>query len=151
MLASAESEEKLVIAEAPTAARKLGKHTLSQGKISATSRRLMSPAEPPKAEENGVFSGEVSASGEELGGEEVMKSSHQHHRSVDRSVACGGVIVGGLATTFLVAVFCYIRATGRRAVEPGSPTHSDSSLGRNNGEPAASPTHSSISVSHQKK
>ncbi|KAL0344508.1 UNVERIFIED_CONTAM: hypothetical protein Sradi_4282100 [Sesamum radiatum] len=56
VLASAEiSEEKLVTAEAPTAARKLGKHTLLQGKIiSATSRRL-SPAEPPKAEENGCF------------------------------------------------------------------------------------------------
>ncbi|KAK7828367.1 hypothetical protein CFP56_030340 [Quercus suber] len=36
----------------------------------------------------------------------------QHH-SVDKSIAGGGVILGGLATTFLVAVFCYIRATGR--------------------------------------
>ncbi|XP_011077620.1 uncharacterized protein LOC105161584 [Sesamum indicum] len=112
MLASAESEDKLVIAEAPTAARKLGKHTLLQGKMSARSRRL-SPAESPyKAEENGVFSGEVSASGEETGGEEVMRSNHHHHHSIDKSVAGGGVILGGLATTFLVAVFCYIRATG---------------------------------------
>ncbi|KAK4432334.1 hypothetical protein Salat_0995500 [Sesamum alatum] len=134
-------------------ARKLGKHTLVlQGKISATAT---SPAEPPKGEENGVFSGEVSASGEEPGGEEVMRSNHHHHhhRSIDKSVAGGGVILGGLATTFLVAIFCYIRATGRRGVEPapGSPTNSDSSLGKNiNGEAAASPTHSSISISHQK-
>ncbi|CAN1770135.1 hypothetical protein LINPERHAP1_LOCUS11515 [Linum perenne] len=38
---------------------------------------------------------------------------HHHHHSVDKSVAGGGVILGGLATTFLVAIFCYIRATGR--------------------------------------
>lgn len=38
---------------------------------------------------------------------------HLKHHHVDRSVAGGGVILGGLATTFLVAVFCYIRATAR--------------------------------------
>lgn len=44
------------------------------------------------------------------------------HHHVDRSVAGGGVILGGLATTFLVAVFCYIRATARhKKPEIGSP------------------------------
>ncbi|XP_010464568.1 PREDICTED: uncharacterized protein LOC104745090 [Camelina sativa] len=42
--------------------------------------------------------------------EETVRRGH-HHSTVDRSVAGGGVILGGLATTFLVAVFCYIRAT----------------------------------------
>lgn len=41
----------------------------------------------------------------------------KRHHSVDKSVAGGGVILGGLATMFLVAVFCYIRATGRHKAE----------------------------------
>ncbi|CAN8270025.1 unnamed protein product [Cochlearia groenlandica] len=41
---------------------------------------------------------------------ETIRRGH-HHSTVDRSVAGGGVILGGLATVFLVAVFCYIRAT----------------------------------------
>lgn len=51
----------------------------------------------------------------------------KHHHSIDKSVAGGGVILGGLATTFLVAVFCYIRATRRHKNDnaassvPGSP------------------------------
>ncbi|KAF7825612.1 hypothetical protein G2W53_016776 [Senna tora] len=40
-----------------------------------------------------------------------------HHHSFDRSMAAGGVIVGGLATAFMVAVFCYIRATRRFKAE----------------------------------
>jgi len=36
-----------------------------------------------------------------------------HHHSVDKSIAGGGVILGCLAAVFLVAVFRYIRATGR--------------------------------------
>lgn len=37
----------------------------------------------------------------------------EHHRS-NASVAGGGVILGGLATAVLAAVFCYIRVTRRR-------------------------------------
>ncbi|KAH6806255.1 transmembrane protein [Perilla frutescens var. frutescens] len=36
---------------------------------------------------------------------------HHHHSSVEKSVAGGGAIVGVLAAVFLVAIFCYIRAT----------------------------------------
>ncbi|KAB2098364.1 hypothetical protein ES319_A01G233800v1 [Gossypium barbadense] len=54
--------------------------------------------------------------GENMGGFEgkaaVHLQKHQHH-SMDKSIAGGGVILGGLATTFLVAVFCYVRATRR--------------------------------------
>ncbi|CAH8309672.1 unnamed protein product [Eruca vesicaria subsp. sativa] len=42
--------------------------------------------------------------------EETVRLGH-HHSTVDRSVAGGGVILGGLATTFLVVVLCYLRAT----------------------------------------
>ncbi|XP_034694945.1 uncharacterized protein LOC117921222 [Vitis riparia] len=55
----------------------------------------------PKNEENKIVEGEKA----------LVKK--QHH-SMDKSIAGGGVILGGLATTFLVAVFCYIRATGRK-------------------------------------
>lgn len=142
LLVMANSEEELAMAEAqaPMAeARKLGKHIVL-GKIAVS--RLSPRAEAPKADENGEFSREVSASGEESGPvaqEEVMNiNHHHHHRSVDKSVAGGGVILGGLATTFLVAVFCYIRATGRRTSVPGSPTNSDSSIERRrNGEPSS--------------
>ncbi|KAG6434351.1 hypothetical protein SASPL_105981 [Salvia splendens] len=82
---------------------------------------------------------EVSATGEEtapVGQEEETISSH-HRRSTDKSVAGGGVIVGGLVTTFLVAIFCYIRATRRKAVDPGSPVNSDSPTGRRHGEPVS--------------
>ncbi|KAI4324444.1 hypothetical protein MLD38_029935 [Melastoma candidum] len=40
------------------------------------------------------------------------RNSHPlHHRNVDKSMAGGGIILGGLLVTFLFALFCYIRAT----------------------------------------
>lgn len=39
--------------------------------------------------------------------------NHHHHHPFDKSMAGGGVILGGLATTFLVAVYCYIKATSK--------------------------------------
>ncbi|XP_070037053.1 uncharacterized protein [Nicotiana tomentosiformis] len=50
----------------------------------------------------------------------------KHHHSVDKSIFGGGIILGGLATTFFVAIFCYIRATRRKHVEPSSPSASSS-------------------------
>lgn len=47
-------------------------------------------------------------------GQQVHIMKKQQHHSVDKSVAGGGVILGGLATTFLVAIVRYIRATGRK-------------------------------------
>lgn len=37
---------------------------------------------------------------------------HTHHS--DKSVAGGGVIIGGLVTAIFAAVFCYIRVTRKR-------------------------------------
>ncbi|KAK8657261.1 hypothetical protein V6N13_035511 [Hibiscus sabdariffa] len=42
-----------------------------------------------------------------------MRRLGKHHLS-DKSVAAGGVIVGGLVTAIFVAVFAYIRVTRRR-------------------------------------
>ncbi|KAK4437317.1 hypothetical protein Salat_0065600 [Sesamum alatum] len=39
------------------------------------------------------------------------------HRSSDKSVAGGGVIIGGLVTAIFAAVCCYIRVTRRRPAE----------------------------------
>ncbi|KAJ1394454.1 hypothetical protein SESBI_34156 [Sesbania bispinosa] len=36
------------------------------------------------------------------------------HHSTDKSVAGGGVIIGGLVTATFAAVFCYIRVTRKR-------------------------------------
>ncbi|KAK7261031.1 hypothetical protein RIF29_27334 [Crotalaria pallida] len=37
-----------------------------------------------------------------------------NHHSTDKSVAGGGVIIGGLVTATFAAVFCYIRVTRKR-------------------------------------
>ncbi|KAF7141359.1 hypothetical protein RHSIM_Rhsim06G0154900 [Rhododendron simsii] len=42
---------------------------------------------------------------------------HHAHHAPDKSVAGGGVIIGGLVTAVFAAVYCYIRVTGRRADE----------------------------------
>ncbi|KAG9142574.1 hypothetical protein Leryth_011666 [Lithospermum erythrorhizon] len=47
---------------------------------------------------------------------EVIHQNHYHHNSVKKSWAGGGVILGGLATTFFVSIVCYIRATRRKHV-----------------------------------
>ncbi|EOA32607.1 hypothetical protein CARUB_v10015901mg [Capsella rubella] len=69
----------------------------------------LSEAEPPATRKIGRhnWSGEAP---EVSHLDETVRHEH-HHSTVDKSVAGGGVILGGLATTFLVAVFCYIRAT----------------------------------------
>ncbi|KAI9079586.1 hypothetical protein K1719_038413 [Acacia pycnantha] len=61
-------------------------------------RKLGPPSMAPESDNSGV---------------EEKKHSHAKHSSTDKSIAGGGVILGGLATTFLVSVFCYIKATAR--------------------------------------
>lgn len=39
---------------------------------------------------------------------------HDHHRRLDKSIAGAEVILGALAATVIVAVFCYIRVTRKR-------------------------------------
>lgn len=64
--------------------------------------------------------------------QEQVMIGRNHHRSVDRSVAGGGVIIGVLATGFLVAVFCYIRATRRKHVQLATSHSDDTSMPRKN-------------------
>ena len=52
--------------------------------------------------------------GEPLEGAEAPSYRRFGKHHVDRSIAGGGVIIGGLATAIFAAVFCYIRVTRRR-------------------------------------
>ncbi|KAG9454321.1 hypothetical protein H6P81_007225 [Aristolochia fimbriata] len=51
----------------------------------------------------------------------IVRRFGKHHHSVDKSVVGGGVILGGLATMILAAVFWYIRITRRQTEKPVSP------------------------------
>ncbi|WVZ17736.1 hypothetical protein V8G54_010718 [Vigna mungo] len=84
--------------------RKLGKH--QRNEIRSSDTRNPAPSEAPKSEKN-VHSGS----------DGQIHLTRQHHHSFDKSIAGAGVILGGLATTFLVSVFCYIRATERNKLE----------------------------------
>ncbi|KAG6603622.1 hypothetical protein SDJN02_03534, partial [Cucurbita argyrosperma subsp. argyrosperma] len=86
----------------PPSGRKLGKHH-------STAVVFSSPSEAPRSEKK------VSTANDGGTGNEIELENHEHHKSIDKSVAGGGVILGGLATTFLVAIVCYIRATRRQS------------------------------------
>ncbi|CAL1393915.1 unnamed protein product [Linum trigynum] len=59
----------------------------------------------PAAEPTVVEAGEAAVAGEGEG---------QRKKHTDKSVAGGGVIIGGLLTAVCMAVFCYIRVTRKR-------------------------------------
>ncbi|CAN1770133.1 hypothetical protein LINPERHAP1_LOCUS11515 [Linum perenne] len=91
--------------------RKLGSHNLDHV---VPPVHGLSIAPNSQQEQDGMHGSSGSGSEEEMDIAPVQQQEvHHHHHSVDKSVAGGGVILGGLATTFLVAIFCYIRATGR--------------------------------------
>ncbi|CAB4284616.1 unnamed protein product [Prunus armeniaca] len=106
---SPSNDKNLYKAQAPVI-RKLGKHQASESKppTFSPSSALASTNPSPETEES------LSIVEEEI-------HLKKHHHSLDKSVAGGGVILGGLATTFLVAVFCYIRATARHKADTAAP------------------------------
>lgn len=100
--------------------RRLGKHhhqKMVQTVVAPGLSPSMAPQQAPERETSPLY--QTKASSEASSAEESVSIQVQathlpnHHHSADKSIAGGGVILGGLATTFLVAVFCYIRATGR--------------------------------------
>lgn len=116
--------QNLYDAQAPNI-RKLGKHHLHK-MVQSFVAPIHSPSiAPHHAQENVHSKRETSSSyqiksSSEPSSTEESASIHvqdihlpNHHHSVDKSIAGGGVILGGLAAVFLVAVFRYIRATGR--------------------------------------
>ncbi|XP_047148358.1 uncharacterized protein LOC124820662 [Vigna umbellata] len=107
----------------PSIGRKLGKH--QRNEIRSSDTRSPAPSEAPKSEKNVQSGSEGSIERTSIEAENGVLGSHhgqihltrQHHHSFDKSIAGAGVILGGLATTFLVSVFCYIRATERNKLE----------------------------------
>jgi len=111
----------------PSIGRKLGKH--QRNEIRSSDTKSPTPSEAPKSENKvhlsseGVIPSHERASiepedGTFLGSDhgQIHLAKKQHH-SFDKSIAGAGVILGGLGTTFLVSVFCYIRATRRNKLE----------------------------------
>lgn len=69
-----------------------------------------------KLEESEEINGEKVAEGPAgSGGRKAIIT--RHRSSSDKSVAGGGVIIGGLVTAVFASVYCYIRATRRRVGE----------------------------------
>ncbi|KAK8600246.1 hypothetical protein V6N13_059937 [Hibiscus sabdariffa] len=97
--------------------RKLGKHQLVKtiGNAPASS-----PSQAPHSADHAAAITEPN-NGEKVSVEGEAIHLQNHHQSMDKSIAGGSVILGGLATTFLLAVFCYIKATGRH--KSGLGTH----------------------------
>lgn len=82
--------------------------------------RILGPS--TSREETVLLSSASSSSVVNWSGEAAVVTRSQasrplHRKKVDKSVAGGGIILGGLGTIFLVAVFCYIRATRRHKVQ----------------------------------
>ncbi|MED6205540.1 hypothetical protein PIB30_018527 [Stylosanthes scabra] len=69
---------------------------------------IQSPSSAPKIDEKKVHSHSDSHS---EGKVHLAEHDPHDYHSFDKSIAGACVILGGLATTFLVAVFCYVRAT----------------------------------------
>lgn len=111
----------------PSIGRKLGKHQHNQ--IRSSDTKSPTPSEAPQNEKNmhSISEGSIPShqrtsiephDGEVLGSHHgQVHLSKQRHHSFDKSRAGAGVILVGLATTFLVSVFCYIRATRRNKLE----------------------------------
>lgn len=93
----------------PSITRKLGKHNPSKTNPKSSDVPALSPRSAPSP----TTTSETPETRESVSILEQEIHIKKHHHSMDKSVAGGGVILGGLATTFLVAVFCYIRATAR--------------------------------------
>ncbi|KAL2331789.1 hypothetical protein Fmac_019370 [Flemingia macrophylla] len=65
-----------------------------------------------KIEEHEVAVSREDSKEEEAEGPDIRRLGKHH--STDKSVAGGGVILGGLVTVIFAAVFCYIRVTRKR-------------------------------------
>ncbi|KAH0779177.1 hypothetical protein KY290_005604 [Solanum tuberosum] len=98
--------------------RKLGKHKHELVKSSTSAAPSQGLSSDEEKEKKG---NEVGSTDEQHYGiveEEGIEIEKKHHHSVDKSICGGGVILGGLATIFLVAIVCYIRVTRRRHSTP---------------------------------
>ncbi|OIT07260.1 hypothetical protein A4A49_14708 [Nicotiana attenuata] len=78
--------------------------------LSTTSTKSNIADPPEKSNTEGENEGEKGAS---IGEAPESTIEREHHHS-DKSVAGGGVIIGGLVTAIFAVVYCYIRVTRKR-------------------------------------
>ncbi|XAR55432.1 hypothetical protein NMG60_11035499 [Bertholletia excelsa] len=83
-----------------------GDETSGTGSVHSTH----SIADPPSSGDS-----ESSSEGSAAEAPEIRRLGR--HNGSDKSVAGGGVIIGGLVTAIFAAIFCYIRVTRRRECE----------------------------------
>ncbi|KAK4377514.1 hypothetical protein RND71_003810 [Anisodus tanguticus] len=100
--------------------RKLGKHHHKM--VKSSTNVAPTPGLSPHQEEKKKVN-EVGSTDEHNGIAQAqdIKIEKKHHHSIDKSICGGGIILGGLATAFLVAIVCYIRATRRKHNKPSAP------------------------------
>ncbi|OIT32659.1 hypothetical protein A4A49_24387 [Nicotiana attenuata] len=104
-------------APSPSASiRKLEKHQPKLVKSSAAAAPTPQKGEEKKPKEVGSENehNRIAQS------QDIHIEKKHHHHSIDKSFYGGGVILGGLATAFFVAIVCYIRATRRKHAKPSA-------------------------------
>ncbi|KAL2466304.1 hypothetical protein Adt_42155 [Abeliophyllum distichum] len=84
-------------------------HGMDGGSANAESGPQKMVADPPKNNERESI--------------EAAEAPQKHHSSFDKSVAGGGVIIGGLVTAIFAAVYCYIRLTRTRTRTAATDDH----------------------------
>ncbi|KAL8031401.1 hypothetical protein ABFS82_13G020900 [Erythranthe guttata] len=99
-------------------------HKSEPGPLNLISRSLVqSIADPPSEKEAPLSAGTAGGGGEEREADQAEAPAELEsrkmggHHSPDKSVAGGGVIIGGLVTAIFAAVYCYIRVTRKRSPE----------------------------------
>ncbi|KAF5802362.1 hypothetical protein HanRHA438_Chr06g0267791 [Helianthus annuus] len=97
---------------------------LNDRNIAELGKHNVNKSEPPTTGPSSDHEDNGGSMAEEEDGIYLEKHHHHHElSSVDKSIAGGGVILGGLVMAFVVSIVCYIRATRRRSmVEPPTPT-----------------------------
>lgn len=88
------------------------KMMVNRSLLSAQESRTERSAADPPVPGGRESSSEGKREAGEAGAPESLETAEHHHS--DKSVAGGGVIIGGLVTAIFAAVYCYIRVTRKR-------------------------------------
>ncbi|KAL7128856.1 hypothetical protein ABFS83_13G022000 [Erythranthe nasuta] len=98
-------------------------HKSEPGPLNLRSRALVQSIADPPSEKEAPLSAETAGGGGEREADQAEAPAELEsrkmggHHSPDKSVAGGGVILGGLVTAIFAAVYCYIRVTRKRSPE----------------------------------
>lgn len=94
-----------------------------QESVHLSAKTERSIADPPAvdntaADHSKEEGGSIEETAAEAPDEAVARKLAKHH-STDKSVAGGGVIIGGLVAAIFAAVYCYIRVTRKKSSSDG--------------------------------